>query len=80
MLRQPSGRADVAGRPEARQPVWRLALNLSMTAAVGGVLFVLVGAFLAAWITFGFGAVCAVIAGLLVRHDHHHHHHSARPH
>ncbi len=67
----------MAGRAEGRQPVWRLAVNLSAIAAVGGVLFVLAGAFLAAWITFGFGAVCAAIAALLVHHDHHH---PAKPH
>jgi hypothetical protein len=55
---------------EQRQ-AWRLAVNLSVIAAVGGVLFILVGALLAAWITFGFGALCATAAALLLRrHDH----------
>jgi hypothetical protein len=54
-----------------RQPAWRLAVNLSLTAAVGGVLLILVGALLAAWIAFGFGALCAAAAALLLRrHDH----------
>jgi hypothetical protein len=34
---------------------------------VGGVLFLLVGAFAAAWITFAFGVLAALAAGL-VRH------------
>jgi hypothetical protein len=62
----------VAGGAEKKQPLWRPAVNLSVIAAMGGVLFVLVGAFLAAWITFGFGAVCAAVAAMLLRrHDHH---------
>ena len=57
-------------RGEQREAL-RLALNLSLTAAVGGVLFIVVGALLAAWITFGFGALCAAAAALLLRrHDH----------
>jgi len=44
---------------------------LSLTAAVGGVLFILVGALLAAWITFGLGALCAAAAAVLLhRHEH----------
>ena len=58
----------------ARQPrePWRLAVRLSVTAAIGGVLFILVGALLAAWIAFGFGALCAAAAAgvLLQRHGH----------
>jgi hypothetical protein len=49
-----------------REP-WRLALRLSMTAAVGGALLLVVGAMVAAWVTFGFGALCAGAAGLLIR-------------
>lgn len=57
-------------RGEQRE-AWRLALNLPLTGAVGGVLFVLVGALLAAWIAFGFGALCAAAAAVLLRrHDH----------
>ena len=64
---------------DARRPLWRLAANLSVIAAVGGVLFLVAGAFLAAWMTFGFGAVCAATAALLLRHhDHDHHHHPAK--
>jgi 1,4-dihydroxy-2-naphthoate octaprenyltransferase len=52
----------------ARQEVWRLALRLSLTCLVGGALFVLVGALVAAWATFGAGVVCAVAAGVLYEH------------
>ena len=58
-----------AARPQ-REP-WRLAVRLSVTAAIGGVLFVLVGALLAAWIAFGFGALCAAAAGVLLRRHGH---------
>jgi hypothetical protein len=55
---------------EQRQ-AWRLALNLSISAAIGGLMLVLVGALLAAWISFAFGALCAAAAGVLLRrHDH----------
>jgi hypothetical protein len=54
---------------DAERPLWRLALRLSTTAAIGGVLFLLVGAFTAAWITFGVGGVCAVAAAKLAPHD-----------
>ena len=58
-----------AGAPQ--REAWRLAVRLSLTAVVGGVLFILVGALLAAWITFGFGALCAGFAGVsLHRHEH----------
>jgi hypothetical protein len=50
-------------RPEG----WRLALNLSGTAFVGGVLLILVGAWLAAWLTFAFGIACAALAWVLQR-------------
>ncbi len=50
-----------------QRAAWRLALNLSLTAAVGGVLFILAGALLAAWITFGVGALCAAAAAVLLR-------------
>jgi hypothetical protein len=52
-----------------QRDLWRLALRLSMTAAVGGALLLVVGAMVAAWITFGFGVLCAGAAGLLIRHD-----------
>jgi hypothetical protein len=52
-----------------RREPWRLALNLSVTAAVGGALLLIVGAMVAAWITFGFGALCAGAAGLLLRRN-----------
>jgi hypothetical protein len=45
-------------QPRRREP-WRLALNLSVTAAGGGILFILVEAWLAAWVTFALGACCA---------------------
>lgn len=59
------------GRPPAdvERPLWRLALRLSTTAAIGGGLFLLVGAFTAAWITFAVGGVCAVAAAKLARDD-----------
>ena len=61
----------MSGAASERRQAWRLALNLSLTAAVGGALFIFVGALLAAWNTFGFGAVCAAGAALLLRrHDH----------
>ena len=46
-------------------------MRLSVTAVVGGVLFILVGALLAAWITFGFGALCAGLAGVLLHRQAH---------
>ena len=55
--------ADAAGQ---QREAWQLAIRLSVTAAVGGVLLVLVGALLAAWITFGFGALCAGAAAVLL--------------
>lgn len=55
----------------AQREAWRLAGRLAAIAAVGGVLFVLVGALLAAWITFGFGALCAAAAGVLLHRDEH---------
>jgi hypothetical protein len=54
---------------DAERPLWRLALRLSTTAAIAGVLFLLLGAFTAAWVTFGFGGVCAVAAAKLARDD-----------
>ena len=65
----------VGTRGEQRE-AWRLVLNLSLTAATGGVLFILVGALLASWITFGFGALCAAAAAVLLRR---HDHRSAKP-
>ena len=60
----------VGPRGEQRE-AWRLELYLSLTAVVGGVLVLLVGALLAAWIAFGFGALCAAAAAVLLRrHDH----------
>jgi hypothetical protein len=53
----------------SHRELWRLALNLSATAAVGGALLLAVGAMMAAWITFGFGALCAGAAGLLIRRN-----------
>jgi hypothetical protein len=35
---------------------------------VGGFLFILVGAWLAAWITFAFGTLAALVAAVQVRH------------
>jgi hypothetical protein len=61
----------MSGTGGEQRQAWRLALNLSVTAAIGGVLLILVGALLAAWISFGFGALCAAAAGVLLRrHDH----------
>ena len=60
----------MASAADGQREAWRLAFRLSMTAA-GGVLFVLVGALLADWISFGLGALCAAAAdALLRRHDH----------
>jgi hypothetical protein len=56
-------------RERRRREAWRLALNLSGTAAVGGLLFLVIGSWLAAWIVFGFGALCAGAAGLLLRRE-----------
>jgi uncharacterized membrane protein YfcA len=50
-----------------RSETWRLALNLSVVAFVGGVLLLLVGAWASAATTFVFGVVCAAVALLLVR-------------
>jgi hypothetical protein len=50
-----------------RQESWRLALNLSLTAFACGVLFLVVGAWLAAWLTFAFGIGCVSFAGWLLR-------------
>jgi hypothetical protein len=61
--------ASAVPRQALKRETWRLALNLSITAAAGGILFILVGAWLAAWITFGLGACCAGVAGLLLRRD-----------
>ncbi len=57
-------RTGTATRPSREG--WRLALNLSMLAFAGGVLFLLMGAWAGA-AAFGFGVACAAIAGLLVR-------------
>jgi hypothetical protein len=51
-----------------RHESWRLTLNLSLTCLVGGALFALVGAWLAAWLTFGGGLACALAAALLYEH------------
>jgi hypothetical protein len=56
--------ATAPGGRHSRE-AWRLALRLSGTAFVGGVLFALVGAFAAAAITFSCGVACAVIAAAL---------------
>jgi hypothetical protein len=61
--------ATAAPRQARKRETWRLALNLSIAAAAGGILFVLVGAWLAAWITFALGACCAGVAGMLLRRD-----------
>lgn len=45
------------------------AQTLSLTCLVGGALFVLVGALVAAWASFGAGLVRALAAGLLYEHD-----------
>ena len=46
---------------------WRLALNLSVIAFVGGVLFVLIGAWQSTFATFLFGVLCAGVAAVLIR-------------
>jgi hypothetical protein len=58
-------RAGTAMQP--RREGWRLAFNLSVTACVGGILFVLIGAWTSASASFAFGVVCAAIAALLLR-------------
>jgi hypothetical protein len=50
-----------------RREGWRLALNLSVVVSVGGLLFLLIGAWTSASATFAFGVVCAAIAALLLR-------------
>ena len=50
-----------------RQEAWKLTLNLSLCALIGGLAFALIGAWPAAWITFAFGTLCALAAGLLLR-------------
>jgi hypothetical protein len=42
-------------------------LRLSATSALGGALFILIGAWLAAWIAFGVGLASAIAAYLLGR-------------
>jgi hypothetical protein len=70
MASRKSALAEMLGAGGERRHAWRLAVNLSLTAAVGGVLLLLVGALLAAWITFAVGALCAAATALLRRHDH----------
>ena len=50
-----------------RREGWRLALNLSVLACVGGLLFLLIGAWTSASATFAFGVACAAIAAILLR-------------
>ena len=50
-----------------RREGWRLALNLSVVACVGGLAFVLIGAWTSASATFAFGVACAAITALLLR-------------
>ena len=60
----------MAARPgRRRREPWKLALNLSGSAAVGGILFALVGAWLAAALTFSFGLLAALAAGGLLRRE-----------
>jgi uncharacterized membrane protein YjjP (DUF1212 family) len=56
-------------REQRRHEAWRLALTLSVAAAVAGLVFLVSGAWLAAWIAFGFGVVCAGAAALLLRRE-----------
>jgi uncharacterized membrane protein YjjP (DUF1212 family) len=45
----------------ARQDTWRLFLNLSLTGFAGGLLLALIGAWLAATLTFAFGLLAALL-------------------
>jgi hypothetical protein len=56
-----------AGSGRGRGEPWKLALNLSGTAFVGELLFALIGAWLAAALTFSFGLLSALAAGSLLR-------------
>jgi hypothetical protein len=51
----------------ARRESWRLALNLSSICILGGVLFLLIGAWIAALGTFAAGLACAAAAAVLMR-------------
>jgi hypothetical protein len=53
--------------PRARQDVWRLFLNLSVTGFAGGLLLALIGAWLAAALTFALGLLSALLSGWLLR-------------
>jgi hypothetical protein len=55
------------GPARARQDVWRLFLNLSLTGFAGGLLLALIGAWLAAALTFAFGLLSALLSGWLLR-------------
>jgi hypothetical protein len=50
-----------------RREGWRLALNLSVVAFVGGLVFLVIGAWTSAFATFAFGVVCAAIAAAVLR-------------
>jgi hypothetical protein len=58
-------RAVTTRRP--RREGWRLALNLSVVACLGGLLFLLIGSWTNASAAFAFGVVCAAIAALSLR-------------
>jgi len=65
-----SRRGPVAKRrrpARAQQDVWRLFLNLSLTGFAGGLLLALIGAWLAAGLTFAFGFLSALLPGWLLR-------------
>jgi Major intrinsic protein len=71
----PRCRRDSADKPgpgvkrpvRSRQEAWRLFLNLSLTGFAGGLLLALIGAWLAATLTFAFGLLAALLSGWLFR-------------
>jgi hypothetical protein len=70
-VNRPAARSANVGvsRRRQRDKLWKPALNVSACCAVAGFLFVLIGAWLAAWLTFASGALAAVVAALLLRRE-----------
>ena len=70
MSRLAARRANVGvGGRRQRDKLSKPALNISFCCAVAGFLFVLIGAWLAAWLTFASGTLAAVAAALLLRRE-----------
>jgi zinc transporter ZupT len=70
-VNRPAARSANIGvsRRRQRDKLWKPALNVSVCCAVAGLLFVLIGAWLAAWLTFALGALAAAAAALLLRRE-----------